>query len=195
MSIAELILIGLSLAMDAFAVSVGKGMAVGRPSWRQILSVALWFGGFQALMPFLGWALGGVFAASIQAVDHWIAFILLALIGGNMIREAIRETKEDKAEGVAASGHDADFGVRTMFVLAVATSIDALAVGVDFALLSVHIWAAISIIGVVTALTSAIGLVFGGILGERFKTGAQIAGGAVLILIGIKIVVENLFFG
>ena len=195
MGFAELILIGAGLAMDAFAVAIGKGMAVGRPSWRQVLGVALWFGGFQALMPFLGWALGSTFAAYIQAVDHWVAFILLALIGGNMIREALGEAKAGRPDGPGALDGSADFDVKTMFVLAVATSIDALAVGVDFALLNVDIWVAISIIGVVTALISALGLVFGGILGGKFKTGAQIAGGAMLILIGIKILVEHLFFG
>ena len=206
MGIVELILIGLSLAMDALAVSVGKGLAVLRPTWRQAACVGLWFGGFQALMPLAGWALGTAFASYIQAVDHWVAFGLLALIGGNMIREAVQDSKAAKAaaaepgeagESAEASSDSSavSFAPKTMVFLAIATSIDAFATGIDFALLNVDIWLAIALIGAITFILSAVGLLFGGLLGERFRSRAQIAGGAVLILIGVKILIEHLFFG
>ena len=189
MGIIDIVLIGLALSMDAFAVSIAKGLAVGRPTWRQAAWVGLWFGGFQALMPLLGWALGSAFADLIAAVDHWIAFGLLALIGGNMIREAV--SKGDEGEGQ----QDASFAPKTMVFLAVATSIDALATGINFALLDVNIGVAIAVIGGITFVLSAVGLLFGGVLGQRFRKGAQIAGGIVLIGIGVKILIEHLFFG
>ena len=191
MGIIEIILIGVALSMDAFAVSIAKGLATGTPTWRHALCAGMWFGGFQALMPLLGYLLGSAFAELIAAVDHWIAFALLALIGGNMIREAL-STGGD-AEGEAE--HDASFAPKAMLFLAIATSIDALAAGIDFALLDVDIWLAIALIGAITFILSAAGLLFGGVLGERFRKGAQIAGGAVLIGIGIKILIEHLFFG
>ena len=190
MTIIEIILIGLALSMDAFAVSIAKGLAVGRPTARQALCVGLWFGGFQALMPLLGWLLGSAFANLISAVDHWIAFALLAFIGGNMIREALAKDPDASPEA-----EDASFAPKTMLLLAVATSIDALATGINFALLNVNILVAIAIIGCVTFALSAVGLVFGGVLGERFRKAAQIAGGVVLIGIGVKILIEHLFFG
>ena len=192
MGIIDIVLIGVALSMDAFAVSIAKGLATGRPTWRQALCAGLWFGGFQALMPLLGWLLGSAFASLIAAVDHWIAFALLALIGGNMIREALAEGKDGDADGAE---HDASFAPKTMFFLAVATSIDALATGINFALLDVNIWLAIAVIGCITFVLSAAGLMFGGILGERFRKGAQIAGGVVLIAIGVKILVEHLIAG
>ncbi len=187
MGIVELLLIGVSLAMDALAVSIAKGLASGKPTAKGALVVGLWFGAFQALMPFLGWVLGSAFSDLISAVDHWIAFVLLALIGGNMIREAVSGEDDDEA--------DASLAPKTMLLLAVATSIDALAVGINFALLDVNIWLAIAVIGVVTFLISAAGYLFGGVLGEKFKSRAQIAGGVVLILIGIKVLVEHLIAG
>ena len=191
MGIIELILVGLGLAMDAFAVAIGKGLAVGRPTWRQAVCVGVWFGGFQALMPLVGWALGTTVLDLIAAVDHWIAFALLVLIGANMIREAVRGNDDADAEDSTA----ASFAPKIMFVLAVATSIDALAVGVNFALLNVDIRLAIAIIGGVTFVVSVVGLFFGSTLGKRFRTRAQIFGGAVLIGIGCKILIEHLFFG
>ena len=190
MGIIDIVFIGVALSMDAFAVSIAKGLATGRPTLRQAAWVGLWFGGFQALMPLLGWLLGSAFASLIAAVDHWIAFALLALIGGNMIREVLTEDKDDAAEA-----QDASFAPKTMVFLAIATSIDALATGINFALLDVNIGVAIAIIGCITFALSAVGLLFGGILGERFRKGAQIAGGAVLIAIGIKILVEHLIAG
>ena len=187
MGIIDIILIGVALSMDAFAVSIAKGLATGKPTVRQALWVGLWFGGFQALMPLLGWLLGSAFARLIAAVDHWIAFGLLALIGGNMIREALSEGEDE--------GQDASFAPKTMVFLAIATSIDALATGVNFALLDVNIWLAIAIIGCITFALSAVGLMFGGVLGERFRKGAQIAGGIVLIGIGVKILIEHLIAG
>lgn len=181
----EIFLIGIGLSMDAFAVSIGKGLATGKATFRHAMSVGLWFGGFQALMPLLGYLLGATFASYVQAVDHWIAFGLLLLIGANMIREALTE-EDDKA--------DASFSFKTMLVLAVATSIDALAAGVTFAFTDTSIWLAISIIGVTTFAFSVVGLAFGSMLGSRFHKGAGILGGTVLIGIGLKILLQHLFF-
>ena len=190
MGIIDIILIGVALSMDALAVSVAKGLAVGRPTLRHALCVGLWFGGFQALMPLAGYLLGSAFADLIVAVDHWIAFALLALIGGNMIRDAL-----SKGGDGDEAARDASFAPKAMLILAVATSIDALAAGIDFALLGVNIWVAIAIIGCITFALSAAGFTFGGVLGERFRKGAQIAGGIVLIGIGVKILIEHLMAG
>jgi len=179
-------LLAVGVSMDAFAVSIGKGLSLKRVSWRHLLSVALWFGGFQALMPFLGYFLGVSFADLVEKVDHWIAFGLLVLIGGNMIREALQEEEQRQS--------DASFGFRTMLLLAVATSIDALAVGVSFAFLQVPVGSSVLIIGLTTALFSAVGLLIGKKVGVRFHKGAEILGGVILIVIGVKILVEHLFF-
>ena len=178
----ELLLIGVGLSMDAFAVSICKGLAMRRVNKKQALVIGLFFGGFQALMPFIGWALGTQFESYITSIDHWIAFVLLVLIGGNMVRESFGE--EEKL--------DASFTAKAMLPLAVATSIDALAMGVTFAFLQVNIAFAVLFIGVTTFVLSAVGLKIGNIFGARFKTLAERFGGAVLILMGVKILLEHL---
>ena len=182
MQLLELFLIGAGLAMDAFAVSVSKGLSVRRYAVTQSLCCGLWFGGFQMLMPLAGYLLGVGFAGYVQAVAHWIAFLLLALIGGNMIREAVSGGEET----VSAS-----FAPRAMLPLAVATAIDALAVGVTFAALGTNILSAIAIIGGVTFVISAAGVKIGSVFGERHAGQAGILGGAILILIGLKVVLEH----
>ena len=184
MDILELLLIAAGLSMDAFAVSICKGLSVQRLKPRHYLLTGAWFGGFQALMPSIGFLLGSAFDQYISAFDHWIAFVLLAFIGGNMVRESLSGDEEC---------HDDSFGLRTMFLLAVATSIDALAVGVTFALLpDVHILSAVSLIGAATFLLSALGLKVGNVFGLRYKARAELAGGVILILIGLKILLEHL---
>lgn len=185
MNIFELLLLSVGLAMDAFAVSVCKGLSVKKYLLRYSLAAGAYFGGFQALMPLIGWLLGIRFESIIKSVDHWIAFGLLVLIGANMIREAF-----GKEETVNAS-----FSPAAMLPLAVATSIDALAVGVTFAFLDVNIWIAISMIGVITFAISAAGVKIGNVFGTRFQSKAEFAGGVILILLGIKILIEHLFFG
>lgn len=186
MSFWEILLLAVGVSMDAFAVSIGKGLSAQRASWREALTVGLWFGGFQALMPVIGYYLGISFADLVTKVDHWIAFGLLLLIGGNMIREALQPEDEKTA--------DTSFGFKTMLVLAIATSIDALAVGISFAFLGTNLWRAILIIGLTTFAFSAVGLLIGKKVGSRFHAGAQILGGVILIAIGVKILVEHLFF-
>ena len=183
MSIWELFVIALGLSMDAFAVSVCKGLSV--PALRPVhsLTCGAYFGAFQALMPLAGWLLGVQFQSMITSVDHWIAFVLLSLIGANMIRESREE--EDQSM-------DASFTPRAMLPLAVATSIDALAVGVTFAFLSVPIGPAVGFIGAVTMVLSAIGVKMGSVLGAKFQTKAEIFGGVVLIVMGTKILLEHL---
>ena len=186
MDILELLLIAAGLSMDAFAVSICKGLSVQRLKPRHYLLTGAWFGGFQALMPSIGFLLGSAFDQYISAFDHWIAFVLLAFIGGNMVRESLSGDEEC---------HDDSFGLRTMFLLAVATSIDALAVGVTFALLpDVHILSAVSLIGAATFLLSALGLKVGNVFGLRYKARAELAGGVILILMGLKILLEHLGF-
>ena len=185
MSYLELFVIAVGLSMDAFAVSICKGLSVRRLKPRHNLICGLYFGGFQALMPLIGWLLGIRFESIIKSVDHWIAFGLLVLIGANMIREAF-----GKEETVNAS-----FSPAAMLPLAVATSIDALAVGVTFAFLDVNIWLAITLIGVITFVISAAGVKIGNVFGTRFQSKAELAGGVILILLGIKILIEHLFFG
>lgn len=184
MGMVELLLIAVGLAMDAFAVSICKGLSMQKLRVKHYFIIGAWFGGFQSLMPAIGYLLGSAFERYIVSFDHWVAFVLLALIGGNMIKEGI------SADGEATDG---SLGFRTMFVLAVATSIDALAVGVTFALLpDVNIIAAVTAIGVITFVVSAVGLKVGNIFGLRFKSKAEIAGGVILILIGLKILFEHL---
>ena len=184
MDILELLLIAAGLSMDSFAVSICKGLSVQRLKPRHYLLTGAWFGGFQALMPSIGFLLGSAFDQYISAFDHWIAFVLLAFIGGNMVRESLSGDEEC---------HDDSFGLRTMFLLAVATSIDALAVGVTFALLpDVHILSAVSLIGAATFLLSALGLKVGNVFGLRYKARAELAGGVILILMGLKILLEHL---
>ena len=183
MSIWELFIIAVGLSMDAFAVSVCKGLSAGRVRLGLALTAGIWFGGFQTLMPFLGWLLGSRFQSFISSVDHWIAFLLLGLIGLNMVRES----RSQEAEEVGTS-----FAPKAMLPLAVATSIDALTVGITFAFLRVEIYWAITLIGVTTFVLSAIGVKAGGIVGECGKSRAELAGGLVLILMGCKILVEHL---
>lgn len=185
MGLLEIILIAVGLAMDAFAVSIGKGLSVKYVRKRHLLSVGLWFGGFQALMPIVGYFLGISFASLVQNIDHWIAFILLAFIGVNMIREALSDKDE-------CSSNDCDFSFSKMLPLAIATSIDALAVGVSFAFLQVNIFGSAAAIGVITMLLSMIGLRLGNIVGCRFKSKAELFGGLVLIAMGGKILIEHL---
>lgn len=183
MEFLELLVIAVGVSMDAFAVSVCKGMSVRRLRSSHVLSAAIWFGGFQALMPLMGFFLGVSFADFVSEVDHWIAFILLGIIGGNMIKESFH--KEE------CCSVDPDFSVRTMLAMAVATSIDALAVGVSFAFLKVDIWAAVLMIGLTTGVLSAAGVYVGNIFGNRYKSKAEFAGGFILIVMGLKILVEH----
>lgn len=183
MSLWGLFLIAVGLSMDAFAVSICKGLSVGRVRIKHVVITGLYFGGFQALMPLLGYLLGKQFQALIVNIDHWIAFGLLVLIGFNMIREARSGGEEDLNDS---------FGVKTMLPLAVATSIDALTVGITFAFLSVRIAPAVSFIGITTFVLSAAGLWIGNVFGARYKARAEFFGGIVLILMGTKILLEHL---
>ena len=186
MGFIELFLLGVGLSMYAFAVSVCKGLAMKKATLKSQMTCGLWFGGFQALMPLIGFFLGAMFADAIKSFDHWIAFGLLALIGANMLKEALEK-------GCDCEEHDADMSVKTMFVMAVATSIDALAVGISLAMAGdVNIWAAIALIGVTTCVLSALGVKIGNIFGSRYEKKAEFAGGVILILLGLKILLEHL---
>ncbi len=182
MSLVELFILAVGLSMDAFAVSICKGLSLGKISKKHMAIAGAWFGGFQALMPLIGYFLGSFFADMITKYAHWIAFILLVIIGGNMIKEALGE--DEKV--------DASMGVKEMFLLAVATSIDALAVGVTFAFLKVAIVPAVSFIGCVTFVCSAIGVKIGSIFGSKYRSKAELCGGIILILIGLKILLEGI---
>lgn len=183
MDLLSLCILAVGLSMDAFAVSICKGLAMDRVTLKKAGIVGLWFGGFQALMPAIGYLLGSQFEQFITAIDHWIAFILLGIIGASMIKEALSKDEEHAT---------ASLDMKTMFLLAVATSIDALAVGVTFAFLQVNILAAVLFIGMTTLILSMIGVKVGNIFGLRYKTKAEIAGGVILILMGIKILLEHL---
>ena len=185
MSILEILLLGIGLSMDAFAVSVCKGLALQRVSWKECCIAGAWFGGFQALMPLLGYLLGTQFEQFVTSVDHWIAFVLLGIIGGNMIRES-REQEEEETK------HCGSIRYREIFTLAVATSIDALAVGVSFAFLGVHIAPAVTLIGCTTFVLTLVGVWVGNLFGSRYKSRAELTGGIILILIGVKILLEHL---
>lgn len=185
MGLIELFLIAVGLSMDAFAVSVCKGLAMPKCTFKKAAIVGLWFGGFQALMPAIGYVLGAQFQETIASIDHWIAFVLLALIGGNMIHEALDNDEEEA---------DASLDVKTMFLLAVATSIDALAIGITFAFLKVNIIPAVCFIGIVTFIISFAGVKIGNVFGVRYKNKAEIVGGVILILLGLKILLEHLGF-
>lgn len=182
MGVLELILIAVGLAMDAFAVSVCKGLSMSKMEWKKAVVIGLYFGGFQALMPLIGYVLGVGFEDKIKSLDHWIAFILLVFIGMNMIKEAF-ETKEESNDKI-------DF--KTMIILSIATSIDALAVGVTFAFLNVNIMLAISLIGIITFIISMIGVKIGNVFGDKYETKAELAGGFILIFLGVKILLEHL---
>ncbi len=188
MGIGELLLLAVGLSMDAFAVSVCKGLAMKKATWQASATCGLWFGGFQALMPLIGFFLGSLFAEAIQAFDHWVAFALLVIIGLNMLKEAL-EPQED----CGCAEQDADFSVKTMFLMAVATSIDALAVGISLAMAgNVHIFTAIALIGLCTFCLSAAGVQIGSVFGSRYEKRAQVAGGVILILLGVKILLAHL---
>lgn len=184
MSLLELFIIAVGLSMDAFAVSICKGLSMCRMSWKNAAIVGLYFGGFQAIMPAFGYLLGSQFKDAIVNIDHWIAFILLSIIGINMIREALNDEEESC---------DASLDFVNMLILAIATSIDALAVGVTFAFLQVSIVPAVSFIGVTTFALSVAGVKAGNVFGCRYKAKAEFAGGLILVLMGIKILVEHLF--
>lgn len=183
MGIVELFVIAVSLAMDAFAVSVCKGLSVTRVNWKHSVIVGLYFGGFQAAMPLIGYFLGTSFKVYIESVDHWIAFALLSIIGANMIKEAFSSDDEEL---------DGSFSFKSMLPLAVATSIDALVVGVTFAFLNVNIVPAVSLIGVITFALAAVGVRLGNVFGAKYKSKAEFIGGLVLILMGAKILLQHL---
>ena len=189
MSVLEMFILALGLAMDAFAVAVCKGLAMPRLSFDQAACVGLWFGGFQAAMPLLGYFLGAQFSSAISGVDHWIAFVLLALIGGNMLREALAHRSPVQAE---PSAGDASLSWKPMLTMAVATSIDALAVGLTFAFLQVRLLPAVTLIGAVTLLLSMLGVKLGHVFGVKYRAKAEMAGGIILVLLGAKILLEHL---
>jgi len=192
MGFGELMLLAVGVSMDAFAVSICKGLAMKRATLKAGLTCGLWFGGFQALMPLIGFFLGTLFAEAIEAVDHWVAFILLGIIGINMLKEAFE--KPD----CCCQNADADLSPKTMFVMAVATSIDALAVGISLAMAGLDIWgidgifAAVILIGLCTCAFCTAGVKIGNLFGCRFEKRAQIAGGVILILLGTRILLEHL---
>lgn len=190
MDVFELLLIGVGLAMDAFAVAICKGMSLRRPGFAQALTVGLYFGFFQAAMPFVGFLLGSNFREMIENIDHWIAFGLLSLIGINMLREAWSHVRCKSPERVKPNA--ASLGFSIMLVLALATSIDALTVGITFAFLQVQILPAIAIIGIITLFISMAGVYIGRQFGNRFQAKAELVGGILLILIGIKVLLEHL---
>lgn len=185
MDFLQLFLIGVGLSMDAFAVSICKGLKMRKVDYKYMFLIALFFGGFQALMPFIGWFLGKQFQVYITAFDHWIAFILLLFVGGKMALEAIKGEEED-IDG------ELTYDIKEIFVLAVATSIDALAVGITFAFLQTDIWSSITIIGITTFLFSILGVFIGNRFGVKYKNKAEITGGIILMGIGAKILIQHL---
>ena len=184
----ELFLMGVGLSMDAFAVSICKGLGMRKVNKKQALVIGLFFGGFQALMPFVGWLLGSQFEKYITSIDHWIAFILLGIIGGKMIVESVKPDKEDDE----VKEMDAPLDLKEMFVLAVATSIDALAVGITFAFLDYPIVEAITIIGISTFFISIGGVYAGNFFGNKYEKKAEFAGGLILVLLGVRILLTHL---
>ena len=189
MGIFELLILAVGVSMDAFTVSICKGLAMKRATVKGCMTCGVWFGGFQALMPTIGFFLGALFAEAIQAIDHWVAFVLLAVIGINMLKEVF----EQEECCCCCEEQNADLSVKTMFVMAVATSIDALAVGISLAMAgNVNIWTAALFIGLCTFSFSAAGVKIGNVFGARFEKKAQLAGGVILILIGLRILLEHL---
>ena len=192
MGLGELLLLALGVSMDAFAVSICKGLAMPKATLKAGLTCGIWFGGFQAMMPLIGFFLGTLFADAIQAIDHWVAFVLLAIIGVNMLKEVFEEGECACCE-CGSGENNADLSVKTMFIMAVATSIDALAVGISLAMAGdVNIIVAVTLIGITTFLLSALGVKAGNVFGSRYEKKAQLAGGVILILLGIKILLEHL---
>lgn len=187
MGIIELLILAIGLSMDAFAVAVCKGLATYKLKKRHMIITGAWFGGFQALMPLLGYFLGTTFEKYVTAVDHYIAFVLLGGIGANMIKEAFSKEEENET--------DCSFSFKPMLIMAIATSIDALAVGITFALLpDVNIFAAVLFIGIITFTLSAIGVKIGNVFGAKWKSKAEFMGGVILMFLGVKILIEHLFF-
>ncbi len=183
MGILELLLLSIGLGMDAFAVSVCKGISMKKMNWKKAIIIGLYFGGFQALMPVIGYYLGSAFENLITSIDHWIAFMLLGIIGGKMIKDSFGDESENCND---------DVSFKTMFVLAVATSIDALAVGITFAFLNVNLILAITLIGIITFVLSVIGTKIGNRFGDAYQRNAELVGGGILILLGLKILLEHL---
>lgn len=183
MGIVEITLLGIGLAMDAFAVSICKGLSMKKMNWENAIIIALYFGIFQALMPVIGYFLGTTFESLVTKFDHWIAFVLLLAIGGSMVKEAFSKEEENKNDKV-------DF--KTMSILALATSIDALAVGITFAFFEVNVLLAVTIIGLITFIISIIGVKIGNRFGDKYQSKAELTGGIILILLGIKILLEHL---
>lgn len=187
MTFIEILLIGVGLSMDAFAVALSKGLSMRKLNMKAGILIAVFFGFFQAFMPFIGWLVCRNFEKYITRVDHWIVFVLLGFIGIKMIVDAIKESKKEEIED-----KDGQIRIGELFLLAIATSIDALAVGISFAFLSINIWSSITIIGITTLILSFIGVLIGCKFGARFQTKAQIAGGIILLLVGVKILLEHL---
>lgn len=183
MGLVELIILSVGLAMDAFAVSICKGLAMKKMKWKNAIIIGLYFGIFQAIMPLIGYLLGVRFQSAITSIDHWVAFVLLVGIGANMIREAMSKEKEEASDSIK---------VKDMLILAIATSIDALAIGITFAFLEVNITLAVSLIGIITFIISVIGVKVGNIFGDKYERKAELAGGIILIGLGIKILIEHL---
>lgn len=183
MGILELVLVSIGLGMDAFAVSVCKGLSMKKMSWKKACLIALYFGGFQAFMPMIGYFLGSSFESVVTNIDHWIAFVLLGIIGGKMIKEAI---------GNDEGNCNDDTSFKTMVVLAIATSIDALAVGITFAFLKVNLILSISLIGIITFILAIFGVKIGNKFGDKYERKAELVGGCILVLMGIKILLEHL---
>ena len=183
MKVTELLLLSVGLAMDAFAVSICKGISMKKMNWKKAIIIGLYFGGFQALMPTIGFFLGSAFQSLITNIDHWIAFILLAIIGGGMIKESFEEDSENRND---------DVSFKTMILLAIATSIDALAVGITFAFLKVNLILAVSLIGIITFIIAVLGTKIGNRFGDKYERKAEIVGGVILILLGLKILLEHL---
>lgn len=183
MGIFEIIIIGFSLAMDAFAVSICKGLSMKKMNWKNALIISIYFSVFQTLMPIGGYFLGTAFSDSVKNIDHWLAFVLLSVIGISMIKESLEEESEKRNDKV---------DIKTMILLAIATSIDALTVGVTFAFFKIDLLLAVSIIGIITFILSIIGVKIGNRFGDKFQNKAEFAGGIMLILIGLKILLEHL---
>lgn len=183
MGLVEIFLVSVALGMDAFAVSICKGLSLKKMCWKKATIIAIYFGGFQALMPVIGYFLGSAFEAIVESIDHWIAFVLLSIIGGNMIKEAFGKDDENCND---------DTGFKTMIILAIATSIDALTVGITFAFLNVNLILAVTSIGIITFILSIIGVKIGNVFGDKYESKAEFVGGIILILMGIKILLEHL---
>lgn len=183
MGVLELLLLSIGLAMDAFAVSICKGISMRKMNWKKAIIIGLYFGGFQALMPTLGYFLGTAFQSLITSVDHWIAFVLLGIIGGEMIKESFEIDSENQND---------DVSFKTMIILAIATSIDALAVGITFAFLNVNLGLAVHLIGIITFILAVAGTKIGNRFGDKYEKKAEFVGGVILILLGVKILLEHL---